>query len=148
MVLVKNMNPDNIPFNALIARPTNSGKTRYLVNLLSTTFQGKFDYIVLLCPTFIHNITYDGFGENDKDLLILFLLQDQIDDGLKIISYMHEGTDTLIILNDSAALRDVSRGQMNLWIKHSEQDISESVFGTSYDRWQALQRQSERTSFH
>ena len=39
----------------------------------------------------------------------MFLLQDQIDDGLKIISYMHEGTDTLIILNDSAASRDVKQ---------------------------------------
>ena len=39
----------------------------------------------------------------------MFLLQDQIDDWLKIISYMYEGTDTLIILNDSAASRDVKQ---------------------------------------
>ena len=39
----------------------------------------------------------------------MFLLQDQIDDWLKIISYKHEGTDTLIILNDSAASRDMKQ---------------------------------------
>ena len=59
------MNPDIIQLNALIVEPKNSRKTRHLVNLLSSTFQGKLDYIVLLCPTFIHNKTYDGFREDD-----------------------------------------------------------------------------------
>ena len=64
------MSPNNIPFNVLIVAPANSGKTRYLANVLNTTFRGKFDYTILLCSTFIHNITYDGFGENGKDLVI------------------------------------------------------------------------------
>ena len=51
------MNPDNIPFNALIVGPTNSGKTQFLVNQLCGPFNGKFDYIVLICPTFAYNRT-------------------------------------------------------------------------------------------
>ena len=43
------MDPGNIPFNALIVGPTNSGKTQFLVNQLCCPFNGKFDYIVLIC---------------------------------------------------------------------------------------------------
>ena len=73
------MSPNNIPFNALMVAPANSGKTRYLANVLNTTFRGKFDYTILLCPTFIHNITYDSFGENGRDLVILTPEQYKID---------------------------------------------------------------------
>ena len=58
------MDPRKLPFNALIVGPTNSGKTQYLVGQLRGSFRGKFDYIVLICPTFIHNKTYDGFVDN------------------------------------------------------------------------------------
>ena len=61
------MNPDNILFNALIVGATNCGKTSFLVDLLSNEFLGAFDYIFLVCPTYIHNKTYDGFAENDGD---------------------------------------------------------------------------------
>ena len=46
------MDPGNIPFNALMLGPTNSGKTQFLANQLCGPFNGKFDYIVLICPTF------------------------------------------------------------------------------------------------
>lgn len=103
------MNPDHISFNALMFGPRNSEKTRFLVDLLSTTFRRKFYYIVLLCKTFTHNITYDCFGENDKDLPFLTPLQDQIDNWLKINSYLYEGTNTLIILTDCTASRDMKQ---------------------------------------
>ena len=77
------MNPDNIPFNALIV-----GETSFLVDiLLSHEFLGAFDYIFLVCPTFAHNKTYDGFAENDRGFFVIIPEQNQINDFLKLISF-------------------------------------------------------------
>ena len=59
------MDLSNIPFNALIVGLTNSGKSRFVVDLIYGPFRGKFEYIVLICPTFAHNKTYHRIGEND-----------------------------------------------------------------------------------
>ena len=103
------MNPENIPFNALIVGPTNSGKTTFLVNLLKNKFNQKFDFIFLLCPTFVNNKTWDNFAENDKDFFIIIPEHHQINDWLKIISFAFEGTNTLIILDDCASSKDVKK---------------------------------------
>ena len=65
------MNPDNIPFNALIVGPTNCGKTKFVVDQLRGPFRRKFDYIVLICPTFAHNKTLFRFGENDPRVYVI-----------------------------------------------------------------------------
>ena len=49
------------PFNALIVGPKNSGKTRYLVNLLSNEFRFKFDYIILLCKKRFGKTFYEKY---------------------------------------------------------------------------------------
>ena len=65
------MDPSNIPFNALIVGPTNSGKLWFVVSQLCGPFRGKFDYIVLICPTFTYNRTYCRLGEKGQRVYII-----------------------------------------------------------------------------
>jgi len=121
------MNPDNIPFNALIVGPRNSGKTKYLVEILSNEFRGKFNYVILLCPTYVFNMTYQSFAEDDRDFLVLTPYQDQIDDWLRIASFVFEGTNSLIILDDCASSKDVKKRTnelMNLTFSAKHSGIS------------------------
>ena len=101
------MDPCNIPFNALIVDPTNSGKTQFLVNQLCGPLNGKFDYVVLICPTFAYNRTLYWFAERDSRLNVIICEQHHVENWLKLASFSSEGTNTLIILDDCAASKDV-----------------------------------------
>ena len=101
------MDPHNIPFNALIVGPTNSGKTQFLVNQLCGTFRGTFDYVVLICPTFAHNRTLHRFAERDPRLYIIICEQHQVEIWLKLATFSFEGPNTLIVLDDCSASKDV-----------------------------------------
>ena len=100
------MDPGKIPFNALIVGPTNSGTTQFLVNQLYGPFNGKFDNIVLICPTFAYNRTLCQFGERDPRLYVI-CEQDHVETWLKVASFAFEDTNTLIVLDDCAASTDV-----------------------------------------
>ena len=101
------MDPSKIPFNALIVGPTNSGKSRYVVDQIYGPFRGKFDYIVLICPTFAHNKTYLRIGEDDPRMFVIISKQHEVEIFLNVVSWLFEGTNTLIILDDCAASKDV-----------------------------------------
>ena len=101
------MDPRKLPFNALIVGPTNSGKTQYLLNQLRGPFRGKFDYIVLFCPTFVKNKTYEGFVDRDPHIWVIACLQHEIETWLRVASYFFAGTNTLFVLDDCAASKDV-----------------------------------------
>ena len=73
------MDPRKLPFNALIVGPTNSRKTQYLVNQLKGPFRGLFDYIVLFCPTFVNNKTYDHFVDKNPRIFVIDCLQHEIE---------------------------------------------------------------------
>ena len=107
MGFTPHMDPSNIPFHTLIVGPTNSGKTRFVVDQIYGPFRGKFDYIVIICPTFAHNKTYHRIGENDPRMFVIICEQHEVENFLKVVSWLFEGTNTLIILDDCAASKDV-----------------------------------------
>jgi len=101
------MDPSNTLFNALIVGTTNSGKTQFLVNQLCGPFFGRFDHVVLICPTFAYNKTFYRFAETDPRLFVIMCEQHDVEFWLKVVSMFFEGTNTLIVLDDCAASKDV-----------------------------------------
>ena len=121
------MDPRKLPVNALIVGPTDSGKTQYLINQLQGPFKGTFDYIVLFCPTFVKNKTYEGFVDRDPHIFVIVCQQHEIEFWLKLASFFFAGTNTLFILDDCAASKDV-KGRtsqlVNLGFSESHDGIS------------------------
>ena len=103
---------DKIPFHCIITGPTNCGKTQYLIEQLRGPFKGVFDYIVLICPTYEKNKTYEGFGENDPRLLVVSPDAsncDEINDLLEHCTTLFSDTNTLLVLDDCAVSKDLKK---------------------------------------
>jgi len=77
------------------------------VSQLCGAFRGRFDYVVLICPTFAHNRTLYRFAERDPRLYVIICEQHQVEIFLKLASFSFEGTNTLIVLDDCAPSKDV-----------------------------------------
>ena len=95
--------------NLLCAGVTNIGKTHYILDLLETEFRNHFEYIVLFCPTYLHNKTYErDWILKDKDFIIIDpkTVANYFDETLEICSDIFKGSRTLFILDDIANLHD------------------------------------------
>ena len=96
------------PFNMIICGTTNCGKTFYLLNMLETQFNKNFDHIILICPTFSWNETYQQWKYiNDSDLFAIECDQDKVNKILHIVQEIFKGTNRFIILDDCASSQDV-----------------------------------------
>ena len=92
-------------------------------------FRGKFDHIVLVCPTFAFNKTYLRIGEKDPRMSILISEQHEEEMWLKLVSWLFQGTNTLLVLDDCAASKNVKgrTGQL-VSLRFSAQHIGLSVW--------------------
>ena len=87
---------------------TSCGKTHYLLRLLETKYKNHFENIFLVCPTFVHNKTYQEWKfVNDPDVVVVPCDQDEVECWLKKITSHAEGTNSLIVLDDCASSQAV-----------------------------------------
>ena len=106
------MNTEDIPCNALIVGPTGCGKTKFVVEQLLGPFRYKFDYIVLLCPTYVNNKTWENVGKEDDDFFVDILDPNELSTHLE---FWHRqwrkiaDAQTLFILDDIACGDDVKK---------------------------------------
>ena len=119
-----------LPFHSIITGPTSSGKTLYLINQLRTCYRYMFEYIILVCPTYAKNKTYEGFANNDPRFIVISPEasdSDEINDLLEDISTVFSGYKTLIILDDCAfskELKQRSNKFINLAFSGRHENIS------------------------
>ena len=93
-------------FNILISGITNCGKTHFVLDLLEKNYKNKFDYIVIYCPTFLVNKTYDRkFIYNNKNIIIIDI-NDNLDESLEINMKFFGVYNTLFLIDDCANLHD------------------------------------------
>lgn len=66
--------------------------------------------MVLICPAFLHNKTYDGFVNHNSLIFVINCPQEEVEFWLKLSSHFFQGMKSLIVLDDCAASKDV-KGQ-------------------------------------
>ena len=105
------------PHNFLFVGVTNCGKSYLVLNLLETVYKGHFENIVIFCPTFSYNRTYDRrWLFKDKNVIILNpeLVKHHLDKLLSISIEIYKGSKTLFIIDDCGNLADVKQKKSQL----------------------------------
>jgi len=95
--------------NMLISGVTDCGKTHFILDLLETVYKNHFDNIILFCPTFEFNTTYNrDIVNKNKKFIILDpeVVKKKIDNCIRLAIYIYKGTNTLFIIDDCANLHD------------------------------------------
>ena len=62
---------------------------------------------MLICPTFAYNKTLHRFAERDPRVYVIICDHHEVELWLKAASFAFEGANTLIVLDDCAASKDV-----------------------------------------
>ena len=96
------------PFNMLISAPTCAGKTEFVMSLVQARYKKTFDYVIIICPTFINNKAYDKkFIYKDPDIIIMIPGIEKINECIEQAYETYKGTKSLIIIDDCAFSKDL-----------------------------------------
>ena len=120
------------PFHHTIVGATGSGKTYYLLKMLEEKYNGWYNTVWLICPTFFGNDTYlDWKYVNDPEFVPIPCCLDDVEYFIQLVidasreyGTHRDGNKNLLILNDVAAGHSV---------KNRGGGLVESGFGSRHD---------------
>ena len=101
----------------IIVGPTACGKSRWVVETLRGPMRKKFNYIILICPTYAYNKTYRGFAKLDPNFLSLqpdASDEGELNDLLQLCSTIYDQGKTLFIVDDCSFSKDVKKRSSEL----------------------------------
>ena len=149
------------PHSAIICGMTGCGKTKFVLDLLEGPYRGRFDYVVILCPTIRHNKAYleRPWVWTDDELYVLDP-GERLHDYLRALYRVFQGHQTLYIIDDMAASKQLTKkkdmlSELAFSGRHAEQSVW--VLAQRYNavlkdlreqtRWVALFHCKDRDSF-
>ncbi|WP_375654892.1 ATPase/DNA packaging protein [Bartonella sp. CL46QHWL] len=100
------------PHNMLISGVTNCGKTYFALDLLEKDYRNKFENVVIFCPTYFNNKTYERkWIYLDKKVFIIHpeAISSNFDSVLHFATQTFAGSKTLFLIDDCANLRDTKK---------------------------------------
>ena len=99
------------PECALIVGKTNSGKTKWILDLLETKYRYKYENIVVICPTVSKNKTYLTrkwiLSDPGVYLIDLNTWDIGLNQALGVLTKVFENEPTLFIIDDCSATQEV-----------------------------------------
>lgn len=111
-IVTKEINMPVIPHTAIICGRTNCGKTKFVLDLLEGDYRCKFKNILIICPTFKKNKTYQ-----DRSWISTVIHLDpgkELNKTLEMLQKKYEGEETLYIVDDCSALSDMKKKNSSL----------------------------------
>ena len=101
----------------IVTGMTGCGKSRWVVETLRGPMRKKFNYIILICPTYAYNKTYRGFAKGDRGFLALqpdASDEGELNDLLQLCSTIYDQGKTLFIVDDCSFSKDVKKRSSEL----------------------------------
>ena len=96
---------------ALIIGKTNSGKTKWILDLLETEYKHRFEAIVIICPTLFKNKTYLSrrWIYTDDQVYLCDLDKEHLtlNEAIDLYQNVFDGIRTLFIVDDCSSMQDI-----------------------------------------
>ena len=101
----------NNPHCALIIGKTNSGKTRWILDLLESEYRYAFEAIIIICPTIFKNKTYltRSWVISDPEVYLVDpeLYNLSLNETIDIYRKNFDGVETLFIIDDCSSEQEI-----------------------------------------
>ena len=109
------------PHTAIISGKSGCGKTFFVMNLLTNEYLNHYDIVIVICPSFNNNSTYQDYihlfeNKSIKDNITNFIFSVSYDIESEVTKYsdMYKGKDILFILDDIIACEGIVKRRSSL----------------------------------